>query len=56
MLATTRDLFERLGGFPEESGAPADALVDFSLRAGRTGAPVHYQPQARVVTIGSESP
>ena len=35
--------------------APADALVDFSLRAGQAGAPVYYQPQARVVAIGDGS-
>jgi GT2 family glycosyltransferase len=52
LLATRRDLFERLGGFGEGRVAPADALVDFSLRAGRSGVPVHYQPQARVVALG----
>lgn len=52
LVATTRGLFERLGGFAEGGVVPADALVDFSLRAGRIGSPVYYQPQARVVSIG----
>ncbi|MQA73277.1 MAG: hypothetical protein GEU88_02810 [Solirubrobacterales bacterium] len=55
LIATRRDLFERLAGLDEQRAAPADALVDFSLRAGRSGAPVYYQPQARVVAIGEES-
>ena len=53
LLATRRDLFERLGGFDQGAKAPDDALVDFSLRAGQAGAPVYYQPQARVVAIGN---
>jgi hypothetical protein len=53
LLATRRDVFERLGGFDREPLAPADALVDFSLRAGHAGAPVYYQPLARVVAIGN---
>lgn len=52
LLATRRDLFERVGGFDERHRAPAEALVDFSLRAGQAGAPVYYQPHARVVAIG----
>jgi GT2 family glycosyltransferase len=55
LLATRSDLFERLAGFDERRVAPTDAVVDFSLRAGRSGAPVYYQPQARVVTIGEET-
>jgi GT2 family glycosyltransferase len=50
LVATRRDLFDRLGGF--EPGPSADALVDYSLRAGEAGAPVYYQPEARVVAIG----
>ncbi len=53
LVATRRDLFERLGGFDQGAMAPDDALVDFSLRAGQAGAPVYYQPQARVVAIGN---
>ncbi len=53
LVATRRDLFDRLGGFDQGAVAPADALVDFSLRAGQAGAPVYYQPQARVVAIGN---
>lgn len=53
LLATRRELFERLGGFDQGPLAPAEALVDFSLRAGQAGAPVYYQPQARVVAIGN---
>ncbi|MEK6250794.1 MAG: sulfotransferase [Actinomycetota bacterium] len=52
MLATTREVFERLGGFGDGGVAPGDALVDFSLRAGKAGASVYYQPKARVVRIG----
>ena len=52
VLATRREVFERLAGFDERGGAPADAIVDFSLRAGQAGTRVYYQPQARVVTIG----
>jgi hypothetical protein len=55
LLATRRDLFERLAGFDERRVTPAEALVDFSLRAGQAGAPVYYQPQARVVAIGDGS-
>jgi hypothetical protein len=51
MLATTRDLFKRLGGF-DERRAPTDALVDFSMRSRNTASRVYYQPQARVVAIG----
>jgi GT2 family glycosyltransferase len=53
LLATRRDLFERLGGFDERRAATADAVVDFSLRAGQSGAPVYYQPEARVVAMGN---
>jgi hypothetical protein len=56
LLATTRDVFERMSGFDVRRGAQVDALVDFSLRAGRAEAPVYYQPHARVVTIGDEGP
>jgi hypothetical protein len=56
LIATRRDLFERLSGFDERCVAPVDALVDFSLRAGQSAAPVYYQPQARMVTIGGEHP
>jgi hypothetical protein len=55
VLAARRDLFERLAGFDECRLALADALVDFSLRAGQAGASVYYQPQASVVTIGDET-
>ncbi len=52
LFATSRELFERLEGFDERAqpGGP----VDFSLRAGRSGANVYYQPEARVVTIGEQ--
>jgi hypothetical protein len=52
LLATSRDLFERLEGLRNGQVPPGDALVDFSLRAGRAGGAVYYQPQARVVRIG----
>jgi hypothetical protein len=52
LLATRRDLFERLDGFDERQATADDAVVDFSLRAGQAGAPVYYQPQARLVAIG----
>jgi hypothetical protein len=52
VLATRRDVFERLGGFGNRSLEPAEAIVDFSLRAGKGGAEVCYQPQARVVALG----
>ena len=55
VVATRRDLFERLGGIDQGAKAPDDPLVDFSLRAGQGGAAVYYQPQARVVAIGNES-
>jgi hypothetical protein len=53
LVATRRDLFDRLGGFDQGPVAAADALADFSLRAGQAGARVYYQPQARVVAIGN---
>jgi hypothetical protein len=53
LVATRRDLFDRLGGFGDAATASTDALVDFSLRAGQAGAAVYYQPQARVVAIGN---
>ena len=56
LIAARRDLFERLSGFDEGRVAPVDALVDFSLRAGQSAAPVYYQPQARMVTLGGERP
>jgi hypothetical protein len=52
LLATRQDLFRRLQGLHEGDVAAADALADFSLRASQAGAPVYYQPQARVVRIG----
>jgi O-antigen biosynthesis protein len=55
LLATRRDVFERLGGFDAGHRATADAVIDFSLRAGRSGVPVYYQPRARVVAMGSEA-
>jgi hypothetical protein len=54
MVATRRDLFERLGDIDRGVMAPDDPLVDFSLRASQAGAPVYYQPQARMVAIGDE--
>jgi Sulfotransferase family len=51
LLATRKDVFERLKGFDDAVVAPADALAEFSLRAGRTAAPVYYQPEARMVRI-----
>ncbi len=51
LMATRSDLFERLGGFAEAD----DPVVDFSLRAGRLGVAVLYQPRARVVRIGNGS-
>jgi hypothetical protein len=53
LVATSRTLFERLGGFENGPMGMTDALVDFSLRAGQAGAPVYYQPETRVVTIGN---
>jgi hypothetical protein len=53
LVATRRDVFDRVGGFDQGPMAAADALVDFSLRAGQAGAPVYYQPEARVVAIGN---
>jgi hypothetical protein len=53
LIATRRDLFDRIGGLERGPLAPADALFDFSQRAGRAGAPVLYQPEARVVAIGN---
>jgi len=52
-LADAMTIRERLGGFDSGPLAPAEALVDFSLRAGQAGAPVYYQPQARVVALGN---
>ena len=56
LLVTTRDVFERLAGFDERRATPAEAMLDFSLRAGRTGAHVYYQPHARLVALGDEEP
>jgi multidrug efflux pump subunit AcrA (membrane-fusion protein) len=53
LLATKRELFDRLGGVEGGGASPDDALVDFSLRAGQSGAPVYYQPEARVVALGN---
>lgn len=52
VLATRREVFERLGGFGNRNVGPADPIIDFSLRASREGASVYYQPQARMVKIG----
>jgi hypothetical protein len=53
LLATRRELFERLDGFDDRRPTAVEAVIDFSLRAGESGAPVYYQPHARVVaTIG----
>jgi hypothetical protein len=50
MLATQRELFDRLAGFDRQR--PADeAVVDYSLRAGQVGTRVLYQPDARVVAM-----
>jgi hypothetical protein len=51
LLATKRELFDRLGG--AEGSSRDDALIDFSLQAGQAGAPVYYQPEARVVALGN---
>jgi GT2 family glycosyltransferase len=56
LVATKRELFDRLGGVEEGGASPDDALVDFSLRAGQAGAPVYYQPEARVVALGNGDP
>jgi hypothetical protein len=53
LIATKRELFDRLGGVEQGGGSPDDALVDFCLRAGQAGAPVYYQPEARVVALGN---
>ena len=53
LVAVKRELFERLGGVEGGGVSPDDALVDFSLRAGQAGAPVYYQPEARVVALGN---
>ena len=53
LVAVKRKLFDRLGGVERGGVSPDDALVDFSLRAGQTGAPVYYQPEARVVALGN---
>jgi hypothetical protein len=53
VLATKRELFERLSGFGDGDLAPAEAVVDYSLRAGDAGKVVYYQPDARVVAIGA---
>jgi hypothetical protein len=55
MLATRRDIFDRLDGFDENRLTAADALIDFSMRAGQLGAAVYYQPRASIVRIGEES-
>ena len=53
LVAVKRELFDRLGGVEGDGVSPDDALVDFSLRAGQAGAPVYYQPEARVVALGN---
>jgi hypothetical protein len=53
LMAVRREVFERLGGFDGQCLVPADASVDFSLRAAQAGVPVYYQPEARVVAIGN---
>jgi Sulfotransferase family len=55
VLATSRDLYDRLSGFDDRRVAADEAVVDFSLRARQTKAPVYYQPQARIVAIGNGS-
>jgi hypothetical protein len=55
LLATSREVFERNGGFDGDGTPPAEAAVAFALRAGRAGAAVYYQPQARVIALGSAS-
>jgi hypothetical protein len=55
LLATRRDVFNRLGGLSQVHGA-RDSLVEFSLRAGRNGVPVYYQPEARIVALQNGSP
>jgi hypothetical protein len=52
LLATSRDVYERLSGFDDRRLHPDDALIDFSLRATDSGASVYYQPGARVVALG----
>ncbi|HEX6460179.1 MAG TPA: sulfotransferase [Thermoleophilaceae bacterium] len=54
MFATRREVFERLGGFDARGATADEAVVDFSLRAGRTGGHVYYQPHACVVAIGAD--
>jgi hypothetical protein len=53
LLATSREVYERLSGFDDRRLDPEDALIDFSLRARHSGASVYYQPGARVVALGS---
>jgi hypothetical protein len=53
LLATKRELFDRLGDAEPDGVSTDDALVEFSLRAGQSGAPVYYQPEARVVALGN---
>ena len=53
LVATKRELFDRLGGAERDGVSPDDTLIDFSLRAGQAGAPVYYQPEARVVALGN---
>ena len=52
--ATLLALVDGQGRVLVRAGRPpgGDAVVDFSLRAGRNGAPVYYQPQARMVAVG----
>jgi hypothetical protein len=54
LLATRRDVFERLAGFDARCTGAAEAVVDFSLRAGRSGAQVYYQPHTCVVALGDD--
>ena len=51
ILATQRELFDRLDGFEHAQLSPDEAVVDYSLRAGQAGQRVLYQPDARVVAM-----
>jgi hypothetical protein len=54
VLATTLDALDRLRGFKNGRSGADDAVVDFALRAGQSGVPVFYQPQARVVQLAGK--
>jgi Sulfotransferase family len=53
LVAAKRELFDRLGGVEAGGVSQNDSLIDFSLRAAQAGAPVYYQPEARVVALGN---